>query len=622
MTVPSVSRSVDYTSNGSQTAFTVPFAFIAEEHLRVSKITPAAVETVLTLGVDYTVTGEGGTSGTVTLTTAATSGHTVRIQRVVPYTQLTSFKTQGVFSPLAYEQAYDLLTQGQQQLSDEIDDGLNTLRDEFEADPLATVLDARTVVATGSTKARTLAARFAEIVNVKDHDATGDGVTEDTVAIQAAITRWLAGPKGSVLYFPPGEYLTDELVMTAPRDRVIRGAGWRTIVKSKAGKSVFVIEGEHASPDFASGNISFENLFIYQVDDTKPCVQVGGRAGATIRPGDGLDQPVTGIHFLNCWFQGGTYGIHYFDCYDAHVIGCEWEGSASYGIKIESGGRLVIAGSVCYDIGSFVNFSKHAALNRPHNVLVYGCSLMLSKRSFATVTNGERITIALCSGIKMGRHTAVQPDLAGVYVGSADVDALTVALCRFRTDTGGSPAYQKLAWGINIFDNATGPTNISLIGNDVDDANYSAGKIQESVGALRQANAGDTTVRFLNSTAKVILDNGLDLRDKGRLFIPRHQAAAAPTGLDDYELYTYCGKGSLAGLPPTELVYQHPTYGTVRVALLTKIHTEGTAAPATGTWARGAVVWNTEPSATGWTGWICVTAGTPGTWKGFGAIEA
>mgnify|MGYP001351527838 CR=1 FL=1 len=48
----------------------------------------------------------------------------------------------------------------------------------------------------------------------------------------------------------------------------------------------------------------------------------------------------------------------------------------------------------------------------------------------------------------------------------------------------------------------------------------------------------------------------------------------------------------------------------------------GTAAPTTGTWARGDIVYNSAPSATGFAGWVCVTAGTPGTWKGFGVIEA
>lgn len=51
-------------------------------------------------------------------------------------------------------------------------------------------------------------------------------------------------------------------------------------------------------------------------------------------------------------------------------------------------------------------------------------------------------------------------------------------------------------------------------------------------------------------------------------------------------------------------------------------HTTAAAAPTTGAWARGDIVWNRDPVAAGYAGWICVTAGTPGTWKRFGAIEA
>ena len=47
----------------------------------------------------------------------------------------------------------------------------------------------------------------------------------------------------------------------------------------------------------------------------------------------------------------------------------------------------------------------------------------------------------------------------------------------------------------------------------------------------------------------------------------------------------------------------------------------GTAAPVAGTWARGDKVYDSSPSAGGNIGWVCVTAGTPGTWKEFGVIE-
>lgn len=48
---------------------------------------------------------------------------------------------------------------------------------------------------------------------------------------------------------------------------------------------------------------------------------------------------------------------------------------------------------------------------------------------------------------------------------------------------------------------------------------------------------------------------------------------------------------------------------------------ESTAAPTTGTWALGDVVYNTNPTSGGYFGWVCTAAGTPGTWRTFGLIS-
>ena len=48
----------------------------------------------------------------------------------------------------------------------------------------------------------------------------------------------------------------------------------------------------------------------------------------------------------------------------------------------------------------------------------------------------------------------------------------------------------------------------------------------------------------------------------------------------------------------------------------------GTAAPTTGVWTAGDIIYGTAPTASGNIGWVCTTAGTPGTWKTFGAISA
>lgn len=71
------------------------------------------------------------------------------------------------------------------------------------------------VLADGTTKPRMLKDRFADVVNVRDFGAVGDGVHDDTEAIQAAGA--LAYLNNSAILFPGGEYLlSDSLTFKRP----------------------------------------------------------------------------------------------------------------------------------------------------------------------------------------------------------------------------------------------------------------------------------------------------------------------------------------------------------------------------------------------------------------------
>lgn len=72
------------------------------------------------------------------------------------------------------------------------------------------------VLAEGTTKPRMLKDRFADVVNVKDFGAVGDGVTDDTAAIQAANN--FAQSLGKGLRFTSGVYPAHGLQMTASWD--------------------------------------------------------------------------------------------------------------------------------------------------------------------------------------------------------------------------------------------------------------------------------------------------------------------------------------------------------------------------------------------------------------------
>lgn len=64
------------------------------------------------------------------------------------------------------------------------------------------------VLAEGTTKPRMLKDRFADVVNVKDFGAVGDGVTDDTEAIQAALSA-----ASKAVFFPAGTYITTKTLV-------------------------------------------------------------------------------------------------------------------------------------------------------------------------------------------------------------------------------------------------------------------------------------------------------------------------------------------------------------------------------------------------------------------------
>lgn len=60
---------------------------------------------------------------------------------------------------------------------------------------------------------RTVQSKLRDTVSVMDFWATGNGVTDDTAAINAAITAVYAGPQGGAIYLPCGTYLVSGLTM-------------------------------------------------------------------------------------------------------------------------------------------------------------------------------------------------------------------------------------------------------------------------------------------------------------------------------------------------------------------------------------------------------------------------
>ena len=84
---------------------------------------------------------------------------------------------------------------------------------------------------------------YGPVVNVKDFGATGNGITDDTVAIQAAINF---GTQTSIVFFPAGQYLvtapTNGIALTVLNHQVsLQGAGVGASSETQA--SVIIVNG-------------------------------------------------------------------------------------------------------------------------------------------------------------------------------------------------------------------------------------------------------------------------------------------------------------------------------------------------------------------------------------------
>lgn len=127
----------------------------------------------------------------------------------------------------------------------------------------ASVTSLTTTIATGSTTARSLANRFAEVANVKDFGAVGDGLADNTAAFQAAFD-YVNTLGGGVVYIPPGRY----------RKADTAGNTWimysNTTLRGEGASSVIFFDDKDTVPRSGNDmlyfnnatNIAFENFKI------------------------------------------------------------------------------------------------------------------------------------------------------------------------------------------------------------------------------------------------------------------------------------------------------------------------------------------------------------------------
>jgi hypothetical protein len=186
----SVYKAGPYAGSGTTGPFTVTFRFLANSHLRVIKTSTTGSETTLNLGVDYSVTGAGGASGTVTLTSPLLTGEKLTIVRNVPLTQETDYVFDDSFPAESHELALDKLTMITQQLAEEVDRAVKVLPSSTD-DPDALIASIKTSEQNAAASAASAAASYDQFddryLGAKTSNPTLDN---DGNALQVGAEYW------------------------------------------------------------------------------------------------------------------------------------------------------------------------------------------------------------------------------------------------------------------------------------------------------------------------------------------------------------------------------------------------------------------------------------------------
>jgi len=521
---------------------------------------------------------------------------------------------------------------------------------------------------------RTVQAKLRDTVSVKDFGAVGDGVTDDTAAIQAALNS-----SASAIYVPFGNYKITTITVTSKK---LFGDG--VIIKAASARNGVILAGTNATIDGLTFNgeaftgtgrsgfeVKFQNAAI--TPEVRNCIfSTANTVYSAIVAADDPDDTspvkdypyatnVKGAKVTNCRFAGNYARIINLLCLDNLAITNNYlSGSRFDAIRTrETVGSMLISGNVFENIGdpAWPDTQTRDAIDTAFS----GDKLIISNNLVnRTSFSGFDIKGVDSSGqtdgylsqqiIVTGNHIQ-NCRFNGIAIGAAGSSFIVsnniVTKCNQNNSSGtGSVGDAAIyisgsAKNISIHSNhclynygrgifvtpVSGETiNLSIkdniCTNNTDrgisvasvDAGYVCGNMCVNDSALLNPNAqligialtGDATY-----TNRLIVNNNI-CKNNVNNQITFEGSGTFQNSVFSFDHNYESGTGAYnagTGFERWQAKQPRVYWGT------------GTLPSATaGTFNVGDIIYYATPTAGGNIGQVCVVAGTPGTWKTFGAI--
>ena len=170
-----------------------------------------------------------------------------------------------------------------------------------------------------------------QVFNVKAYGALGDGVSDDTKAIDAALTA--APGSGGIVYFPPGRYLLgdalhlpeDLLRITKPIQLLGAGPFLTVLTTNQPIRNLLRLELDVSDPHDKVRAVLIRDLKIESdvPRDADAAIRQRTQAGSLFQHG---------IRIENCHFKGHVVGIHLQAASTAVIENCTfWQGAGVAG---------------------------------------------------------------------------------------------------------------------------------------------------------------------------------------------------------------------------------------------------------------------------------------------------